>query len=129
MAIPRSYTLGLVFGAFGLALVTAMPPAAGDTVPLPDVSLDEIDSERLERFAKASLRVEAIRDEWSDQVEATADPAEIRELHEAQEAAIVEAVEAEGLTIEEYDALFTLVETNEVFAAEVLRLQRSHEED
>ncbi|MFW5835167.1 MAG: DUF4168 domain-containing protein [Pseudomonadota bacterium] len=123
MLVEYRYVTVAILGAWALALMPALPAAGAETGAVQLMSADEIGSERLEQFADASVRVEAVQEKWMERMEGTDDPAQVAQMQESMQAEIRDEIEAAGLTVEDYDAIYTLVEANDEVATEVMRLQ------
>lgn len=80
----------------------------------------EVSAEKLERFAVAYLEVVRIGDTFQGQLEAAStDEARAAVQREAQQAMVAAVAETDGLTVEEYSLIFTMVQSDPELANEV----------
>ncbi|MFO7856570.1 MAG: DUF4168 domain-containing protein [Paracoccaceae bacterium] len=103
-------TKARVFGAAILAAATplALTPVAATATPVvlaQAQSVGDYDSEQLDSFVMAMIEVRRIGEEVRPELEAATDPAEQQEIQQQASERMVEAVEAEGIEVETYNAI------------------------
>jgi hypothetical protein len=101
-------TAGAVWAALAGASVWAQVPEAEEEPVPPEIvspSQDQIDEEKLDRFADAYIAVEAIQSDTQKALEAADDPREEHKLRADAEGKIIEAVERSGLELEEFNRI------------------------
>ncbi len=92
--------------------------AQSEPAPMPEVTMP--DEQAVDRFVGAVEQVMPIQADAQTRIEQAQSEEEAQAiLAEAQEAAIA-AIEDEGLTLEEYNQMAALLQTNEAFRDDVL---------
>ena len=86
------------------------PPAYAADLP---TSAEEVTEDQVESFASAYVEVMNIRMELEPQMQTASDPEEMAALQTEAEARTIEAVEAEDLTVEEFNAIAELLAYDE----------------
>lgn len=93
------------------AFLVASPHAYGDGMPqiaqqtqqqTPQASFSD---EQLESFAAAVVEVRNVNQEWQQRIQQTQDPQQERQLREEATQKMAEAIEDEGLTVQEYNQI------------------------
>jgi hypothetical protein len=110
--IPR---LPVLAAAAGLAFVLATPLQAQEPVPppaAPDAPV-QLDDETLTAFAEAYLDVGEINQRMEMRLAGVQDPQEAMQIQESAQQEMVEAVEAQGLSAEEYQQIAHVINEDE----------------
>jgi hypothetical protein len=79
----------------------AQPPAEGQAA--------EVSEEKIDKFVDALSEIRVIQEEASAELEATSDTQEAQEVQQAAQQKMIEAVEAAGLSVEEYNQIAALM--------------------
>ena len=111
--MPRRFTV--TAAAALLALGLAAPAAAQDEPAgqaQPPVA-EEISDQQLEQFAEAALAVNQIGREYASELQAAADEAAAERIRSRAQEEMIEAVQDEGLTVQEYNAIYAAAEENQ----------------
>lgn len=110
----------IVFTALALVL-----PASADaqTAPTPPpLSAEEVDQAQLESFVAAATQVSEISEQLQLRAQGIEDEGELAVLQEEATSEMVAAVEAAGLTVEEYNAIFQLAQADPAVNATVVEM-------
>lgn len=116
----------VVFGAFFLlttfASASSVDAQTGNQTPPPPATevIDPTD-QQLASFAAATLEVDRLNDEWLDRMEAVEDGNQRQAMRTQALQEMTAAVEDEGLTVEEYNAIVQAVEADPAVAETVNR--------
>jgi hypothetical protein len=110
----------IIFTALALLL-----PASADaqTAPTPPpLSAEEVDQAQLESFVAAATQVNEISEQLQLRAQGIEDEGELAVLQEEATSEMVAAVEAAGLTVEEYNAIFQLAQADPAVNATVVEM-------
>jgi hypothetical protein len=111
LAAAAAASLLLTAGVAGTASAQEATPAPVEM---------EVSAEKLERFAVAYLEVVRIGDTYQGQLEAAStDEARAAIQQDAQQAMVAAVDDTDGLTVEEYSLIFTLVQSDPELANRV----------
>lgn len=100
------------------AFLVASPQAYGDGTPqiaqqsqqqAPQASFSD---EQLEAFAAATVEVRNLNQEWQQRIQETQDPQQEQQLREEATQKMAEAIEEEGLTVQEYNQITQVARQN-----------------
>jgi len=72
----------------------------------------EITNAQLEAFAAAALRVEEIGADWEPRIAEAENEDEALQMREQAQAEMVEVVEEEGLSVEEYNTIYQVAQSD-----------------
>jgi hypothetical protein len=100
----------LLSGLAAHALAT--PAAAQDTTTQPAPTAQDFSQDQLESFAVAVVRVDEIGRKWLPQIQSAPDEQAATELRQQANAEMVEAVEAEGLSADEYNRIYLAAQSD-----------------
>ncbi|TVQ29490.1 MAG: DUF4168 domain-containing protein [Geminicoccaceae bacterium] len=114
-------TAALALWAFA-PLVPATPVAADRAFAQGAAPGAEIGDEALRRFAVAALEVQEIGRTWQEAAQQAQTEAEMESLREDAQSQMVEAVENEGLTVDDYNAIVAAAEADPELAARIQAL-------
>lgn len=95
-----------------LLLATALPALAQATAEQPPLDAQQLSQAELDSFVAAAERIGQISGELESQAQGIEDEAELARLQEAANQQMVEAVEAEGLSVEEYNRIFQMAQVD-----------------
>ena len=76
--------------------------------------------EDLQSYAAAATQIQAIVQEWQPQIEGAETPEEATELGTQAQVQMVEAVEAEGLSVDEYNQITQLAQADPDLQAQIM---------
>lgn len=119
--MPSRFTT--LVGAALLALTVAAPASAQDqpAQQLPPPA-EDISDEQLEQFAAAALAVNQLGREYASRLQGADDQAAAAEIRAEAQEKMVEAVQEEGLTVQEYNAIYAAAESDEEVNAAIQSL-------
>lgn len=110
----------LTGAAAGVALATALALPAMAQTAQPELQASDVSEEQLQSFAAAASEVETIGSEWQTRIEAAQSEEEANQLGQQAQQEMIAAVEAEGLTVEQYNQIFLLAQADSDIQAQVL---------
>ena len=79
----------------------------------------EVGDEQLRAFAAAALEVQEIGRQWQEAAQSATSEAEVDQLRDDAQAQMVEAVESEGLSVDDYNAIVAAAEADPELAARI----------
>jgi hypothetical protein len=88
----------------------------------PSMQQTEFSQSELESFATATLKVRDIRSKWQSQMQSADNADKAKELQSQANVEMVNAVEANGLTVETYNAIATAARSNPELANRITQL-------
>jgi hypothetical protein len=94
----------------------AQPPAAGNVSPT-----------EIRTFANATKKVEVIRKEFQAQMEAANNPQQLAQLEEQADDQMVQAVEAEGLSVDRYNEISRAANADPALRDHIINLVREQQ--
>lgn len=109
--MPSRFTI--TAAAALLALGFAGLPAAAQDQPSPAIAAEDITDEQLDQFAEAALAVNEIGRKYGPELQAAEDEAAAQEIRAEAQEEMVQAVENEGLSLEEYNAIYAAAENDQ----------------
>jgi hypothetical protein len=102
------------------AAVVAASAQAEQPKTMPAPSQAPVDESKLRSFAVAYLEVTKVAQAYQPQIEEAADPNEQQRLRQEATTGMVKAVEnADGISIEEYNAIFTTAQSDPALAQQI----------
>lgn len=107
--------LALIVSPFAALAQTETPPAAAET----EWPFEPMD---LEAYARATVEVGEIREEWRTEVAKVDTPDEGQRLRDEAAAKMISAVEEEGLTVDEFNAISAAAESDPDLNAQIAEL-------
>lgn len=99
----------MALAAFALA---APVPAAAQAALEQPLSAQDLSEAQLDSFVAAATRVGEITDQLQVDAQGVEDEAELAQLQEQANIDMLAAVEAEGLTVEEYNTIFQIAQVD-----------------
>lgn len=121
---PAVLAIAAVLAAV-LTLAGPLPMHAQDTKtqqPPPPMQQAEFSQNQLESFASATLKVRDIRSKWQSQMQSADSDEKAKEFQTQANVEMVNAVEANGLTVETYNAIATAARSNPDLANHITQL-------
>jgi len=103
------------------ALLTLAVPAADAQTGGAD---HEFTQQEIQSFARASLEVDRLNEVWIPRLQQAETQVEAEALRSEAVSEIVEAIEAEGIELETYNAIIEEAQTNPDFAQEIDEYRR-----
>ena len=107
-----------------LALAAPLPAAAQMESGQPPVAAEELSNAQLESFAAAAVQVSEITEQLQIQAQGVEDEAELMELQEQANVQMVAAVEEQGLTVDEYNAIFQIAQVDPALNERLVEMMR-----
>jgi hypothetical protein len=92
----------------------ASPPASGESASILDV-----DEATVERFAVASVEVQRMSRELTEEMNAASNVTEAQELQRKAQEEMAQAVEEEGISVREYNEIATAMQQDPALAARI----------
>lgn len=106
-------TAAAAMAATALAAGFALPAFAQAETETPQATQPAaLTEEELQSYAAAALEVQSLIEEWQPQIEAAESPEQASEIGQQAQSEMVMAVEAEGLSVEEYNQITQLAQTD-----------------
>ena len=121
-----STSLFALFMAAGASLASAQEasqPQAPQAAPAMQAS--DISDKKLEKFADSLGEIMEIRQDFTAKLEKTGDPAEAQQLQQQANEKMMETVENNNLSIEEYNAINHAVQNNPQLRDKVISMIQS----
>lgn len=121
-----STSLFALFMAAGASLASAQEasqPQAPQAAPAMQAS--DISDKKLEKFADSLGEIMEIRQDFTAKLEKTGDPAEAQQLQQQANEKMMETVENNNLSIEEYNAINQAVQNNPQLRDKVISMIQS----
>ena len=110
------------FALWAVAPLLPASPVAADRAWAQAAPGMEIGDQQLRAFAAAALEVQEIGREWQEAAQAAGSEAEVETLRDQAQNQMVEAVEGEGLSVDDYNAIVVAAETDPELAARIQTL-------
>lgn len=116
---------GMVAGAVAAAAMTlgfaapaiaqtAAPPAAQQPAPA------AVPEESLRSYAMAAIEVQRIGEAWEPRIQSAESAEQVEQLRQEAQSEMISAVEQEGLSVDEYNEIFTLTQTDPAAREQVI---------
>ena len=122
MRAPKPFTFVHILSAcLVAALLTLAVPAADAQTGGAD---HEFTQQEIQSFARASLEVDRLNQVWIPRLQQAETQVEAEALRSEAVSEIVEAIEAEGIELETYNAIIEEAQTNPDFAQEIDEYRR-----
>lgn len=99
-----------------LALGLAAPAAAQDQEQAPQAqppAAEDISDQQLEQFAEAALAVNEIGRKYASELQGAEDESAAQDIRAQAQEEMMQAVEDEGLSVEEYNAIYAAAENDQ----------------
>jgi len=106
------------------ALAAPLPAAAQMDGGQPPIGAEDLSNAQLESFAAAAVEVSEITEQLQIQAQGVENEAELMELQEQANQQMVAAVEAQGLTIEEYNTIFQVAQVDPVLNERLVEMMQ-----
>ena len=110
-------------GASQVSAQQASPAPA--TQPAPVVEAADISDKKLEKFADSLGEIMEIREDFTAKLEKTGDPAEAQQLQQQANEKMMNTVQENDLSIEEYNAINQAVQNNPQLRDKVISMIQS----
>jgi transcription initiation factor IIF auxiliary subunit len=121
-----SASLVALFMAAGASQVSAQQASqAPATQPAPAMQASDISDKKLEKFADSLGEIMEIRQDFTAKLEKTGDPAEAQQLQQEANDKMMETVENNDLSIEEYNAINQAVQNDPQMRDKVISMIQS----
>ena len=98
--------------AAGLTFATALSLSAAAQTEQPELQASDVTQEELQSFAAATEQVESIGVAWQARIDAAESQEQASQMGAQAQTEMIAAVEAEGLTVEQYNQIFLLAQAN-----------------
>ncbi len=102
--------------AFGMGWVSA---ASAQVKDLHQQEAEQYDSDTLRSFAVATVEVERINQTYLPELQAAESPEDLQEIQETAQDEMIDAVEAEGLSVELYNQIHQDARINPALANQI----------
>lgn len=109
--MPSRLTITFAVALLALGL-TGLPAAAQDQQP-PAITAEDITEQQLDQFAEAALAVNQIGRKYASELQAAEDESAAQEIRVQAQEEMMQAVENEGLSVEEYNAIYAAAENDQ----------------
>ncbi|MGE6995960.1 DUF4168 domain-containing protein [Pseudomonas sp. NPDC047961] len=117
------FALFMAAGASQASAQEASQPQAPQAAPAMQAS--DISDKKLEKFADSLSEIMEIRQDFTAKLEKTGDPAEAQQLQQQANEKMMETVENNNLSIEEYNAINQAVQNNPQLRDKVISMIQS----
>ena len=107
-----------------VALLLALPAVAQQTSPTQPPAAADLTKEKLQLFAKASLKVEQLNEKWAPRISGAESVEQNRQLRQKAMAEMVQVVQNEGLDVADYNQIHQAVQSDPKIAKRVDRYRR-----
>lgn len=84
----------------------------------------EYGDEELRAFAQASVEVQQLNEQWMPEISAAENQAEAEQLRAEATSQMVQAIQGEGLTVEDYNAIFDQARQDPDVASQIQAYQQ-----
>ncbi len=108
--------------AVGVLPGQAARAAQGDLLKLVQADAGGFSQAQLEAYADAVLKVQQVDREWQPKIDAAADAAEAELLTAQATDEMIEGIQAEGLSVQEYNAITQAAETDDQLYERIMTL-------
>ena len=103
-------------------LAAPLPASAQMDGGQPPISAEELSTDQLESFAAAATRVSEITEQLQMQAQGVENEEELLQLQEQANMQMLTAVEDEGLTVDEYNAIFQVAQVDPELNARLVEM-------
>ncbi|MFI8743339.1 DUF4168 domain-containing protein [Stutzerimonas zhaodongensis] len=117
------FALFMAAGASQASAQEASQPQAPQAAPA--IQASDISDKKLEKFADSLGEIMEIRQDFTAKLEKTGDPAEAQQLQQQANEKMMETVENNNLSIEEYNAINQAVQNNPQLRDKVISMIQS----
>lgn len=111
--------------AAGLTFATALSLSAAAQTEQPELQASEVTQEELQSFAAAAEQVESIGVAWQARIDAAESQEQASQMGAQAQTEMIAAVEAEGLTVEQYNQIFLLAQANPDIQSQVMEYKEA----
>ena len=115
----------VTFGAFLLGGLAALALPLAPTAAAQQVVQSEYSQDELRAFAHASIALEKLNDRWVPEISEAATEDEADALKRRAQDEMMEAVEAQGISITEYNEIYDSAQTNPEIAEAINGYRRN----
>ena len=113
-------TFALLISPAALSPALAQQQPEAQAVPAPTPGATQFDETKLRSFAVAYLEVSKVAQQYQPQLQAATDPQEQQRLQTEATNSMVQAVEgADGITVEEYNAIASNAQSDPALAQQI----------
>ena len=117
------FALFIAAGSSQVLAQQASQPQAPQTAPA--IQASDISDKKLEKFADSLDQIMEIRQDFTAKLEKTGDPAEAQQLQQQANEKMLETVENNDLSIDEYNAINQAVQNNPQLRDKVISMIQS----
>ncbi len=125
--MPSLFTTTLA--AALLALGLAGPTAAQDQAPQAAPQAEDITDQQLDQFAEAALAVNQIGRKYASELQAAEDEAAAQEIRAQAQEEMMQAVQDEGLSVEQYNAIYAAAENDQEINSAIQALLQEKQQE
>ncbi len=104
------------------ALAAPLPASAQMDSGQPPISAEDLSETQLESFAAAATRVSEITEQLQMQAQGVENEEELMQLQEQANMQMLQAVEDEGLTVDEYNTIFQVAQVDPELNARLVEM-------
>lgn len=117
----KSASIAVITAASLAFSAAAMPALAQEILPdEPAVSAEAFSDEQLQTFAVAYLQIDRISQEYETRLQSAETPEEQQQIQmEANDEMVLVVEQTEGLTVDEYNAIFQAAQTDQTVLAQI----------
>lgn len=123
--MPRRFTTTAAAALLALGLTAAPALAQDQQAP----AAADITDEQLDQFAEAALAVNQVGREYASRLQSVEDEAQAEQIRAEAQEAMVEAVREEGLSVDEYNAIYTAAENDDEVNAAIQALLQEKQQN
>jgi Domain of unknown function (DUF4168) len=120
----RRWWMALLAAVAFAAAAPAANAQAQSPAPAPAEPSQNIPEQKLDAAAAALDRIVGVKDNYQQQIDSAADPAEKQRLVEEANGAILKAVTDQGLSVEEYTAILVVARNDPVVRQKIIQRMR-----
>ncbi|WP_296465487.1 DUF4168 domain-containing protein [Pigmentiphaga sp.] len=114
--VPAAGALLLAAASAAFAQPAGQAPAPGAAPTPPSAPAQSVSDDQLRKFVNAAQKVGLISQEYTPKLQAAPDAAAQQQVHKEADDKMVEAVHAEGLTVDEFNGIGQALERNPALA-------------
>jgi hypothetical protein len=123
--MPSRFTTTAAAALLALGLTAAPALAQDQQAP----AAADITDEQLDQFAEAALAVNQVGREYASRLQSVEDESQAEQIRAEAQEAMVEAVREEGLSVDEYNAIYTAAENDEEVNAAIQALLQEKQQN
>jgi hypothetical protein len=123
--MPSRFTTTAAAALLALGLTAAPALAQDQQAP----AAADITDEQLDQFAEAALAVNQVGREYASRLQSVEDESQAEQIRAEAQEAMVEAVREEGLSVDEYNAIYAAAENDEEVNAAIQALLQEKQQN